>query len=282
MSSLGHAVDSVADHALPAPARATFAIPLRRTLERAPARWGLVALFFAAWEVAPRTGIVDRTFLPPLSEVLVDGWRLVGNGQLLVHVEASLLRALTGLTVAILIGIPSGLAIGWYARVARIVMPLLELFRNTAPLALLPVFILLLGIGESSKAALIVYSCLWPILLNTISGVHGVDPLLIKAARAMGLSPVRLFFKVILPAAVPTIFVGIRLAGAFSLVVLVAAEMIGAKSGLGYLIIYAQYNFQLQDMYVGILTITSIGLVFNRGLMALERHFTSWKPPAVR
>jgi NitT/TauT family transport system permease protein len=282
MSSLGHAVDSLADHAVPAPARATFTVALRCTVERALARWGLVALFFAAWEVAPRTGLVDRTFLPPLSEVLVEGWRLLGNGQLLVHVEASLLRALTGLTVAILVGIPSGLAIGWYARVALVVMPLLELFRNTAPLALLPVFILLLGIGESSKAALIVYSCLWPILLNTISGVHGVDPLLIKAARAMGLSPVRLFFKVILPAAVPTIFVGIRLAGAFSLVVLIAAEMIGAKSGLGYLIIYSQYNFQLQDMYVGILTITFIGLVFNRGLMALERHFTSWKPPAVR
>ena len=112
--------------------------------------------------------------------------------------------------------------------------------------------------------------------------MHGVDPLLIKAARGMGLTPVRLFFKVILPAAIPTIFVGVRLAGAFSLVVLIAAEMIGAKSGLGYLIIYSQYNFQLQDMYVGILTITVIGLLFNHGLMALERHFTSWKPPAVR
>jgi len=259
-----------------------LSIPLLALVTRALSRWVLVAVFFAVWEVAPRTGVVDRTFLPPLSEVLVDGWRLIGNGQLLAHVEASLSRALSGLLVAIVIGIPLGLTIGWYARLAEIVTPLLELFRNTAPLALLPVFILLLGIGEASKAALVVYSCLWPILLNTISGVHGVDPLLIKAARGMGLSPVRLFFKVILPAAVPTIFVGVRLAGAFSLVVLIAAEMIGAKSGLGYLIIYSQYNFQLQDMYVGILTITVIGLGFNRGLMALERHFTSWKPPAVR
>jgi NitT/TauT family transport system permease protein len=259
-----------------------LSIPLLALIRRALSRWALVAAFFALWEVAPRTGLVDRTFLPPLSEVLVDGWRLIGNGQLLAHVEASVSRALSGLLVAIVIGIPLGLLIGWYARLAEIVTPLLELFRNTAPLALLPVFILLLGIGEASKAALVVYSCLWPILLNTISGVHGVDPLLIKAARGMGLSPVRLFFKVILPAAVPTIFVGVRLAGAFSLVVLIAAEMIGAKSGLGYLIIYSQYNFQLQDMYVGILTITAIGLAFNRGLLALERHFTSWKPPAVR
>jgi NitT/TauT family transport system permease protein len=270
------------DQVTPVPARISFAFPRNAFVERLFSRWLLVAGFFVAWEVAPRTGLVDRTFLPPFSEILADGARLVGNGQLLTHVEASLARALIGLAVAIALGIPLGLAIGWYGRLAELVTPLLELFRNTAALALLPVFILLLGIGEASKAALVVYSCLWPILLNTISGVHGVDPLLIKAARAMGLSPVRLFWKVILPAAVPTIFVGIRLAGAYSLVVLVAAEMIGAKSGLGYLIIYSQYNFQIQDMYVGILTITIIGLVFNRALMALERHFTSWKPAAAR
>jgi NitT/TauT family transport system permease protein len=246
------------------------------------ARFALVIAFFVLWEIAPRVGIIDRTFLPPLSEVLADGARLVRNGQLFNHVEASLLRAFAGLTVAVAIGIPLGLAIGWYGRLAALMTPLLELFRNTAPLALLPVFILLLGIGEASKAALIVYSCLWPILLNTITAVHGVDPLLIKAAKAMGLSPLRIFWKVILPAALPTIFVGVRLAGAYSLVVLVAAEMIGAKSGLGYLIIYAQYNFQIRDMYVGILTITAIGLAFNRGLMAIERHFTAWKPAAVR
>ena len=266
----------------PVAAARPVAPSLHAVARRALSSWGLVTVFAAAWEIAPRAGIVDRTFLPPLSEVLLDGGRLIANGQLLTHVEASLSRALAGLFVAILIGIPMGLAIGWYARLAEIVTPLLEVFRSTAPLALLPVFILFLGIGEASKAALVIYSCLWPILLNTISGVHGVDPLLIKAARGMGLSPARLFFKVILPAAVPTIFVGVRLAGAFSLVVLIAAEMIGAKSGLGYLIIYAQYNFQLQDMYVGILTITAIGLLLNRGLMALERHFTSWKPPAVR
>jgi NitT/TauT family transport system permease protein len=270
------------EQATSAPARVSFALPRNALVERIVSRWLLVVAFFIAWEIAPRVGIVDRTFLPPLSEILVDGGRLIANGQLLNHVEASVARALAGLFVAIAVGIPLGLAIGWYGRLAELVTPLLELFRNTAALALLPVFILLLGIGEASKAALVVYSCLWPILLNTISGVHGVDPLLIKAARGMGLSPVRLFWKVILPAAVPTIFVGIRLAGAYSLVVLVAAEMIGAKSGLGYLIIYSQYNFQIQDMYVGILTITVIGLAFNRGLMAVERHFSSWKPAAVR
>ena len=101
------------------------------------------------------------------------------------------------------------------------------------------------------------YACSWPILLNTIAGVRTVDPLLIRSARSMGLSTLRLFQKVILPAAVPTIFTGVRLAGAYSILVLVAAEMVGAKAGLGYLINSAQYNFAIPDMYAGIITISA-------------------------
>jgi NitT/TauT family transport system permease protein len=201
------------------------------------------------------------------------------NGQLESHIFASLTRSLTGFSVAILYAVPLGLAIGWFKRFADVLNPLLETFRNTAPLALLPVFLLLLGIGESSKVALVIYSCSWPILLNTISGVRNVDPLLIKSAKTMGLSSYELLRKVVLPASVPTIFVGIRLAGAYSLLVLVAAEMVGAKAGLGYLIIYSQYNFQIPHMYVGILTTTVIGLTFTQLLMWVERRFTSWKAP---
>lgn len=238
---------------------------------------GAILAFLAFWEVAPRLGLVEQAFLPPLTTVLASGWELVKNGQLGSHVQASLTRSLVGFVLAICHAVPLGLAIGWYKGFASVVSPLLEALRNTAALALLPVFILVLGIGESSKIALVVYSCSWPILLNTITAVRNVDPLLIKSARTMGLSPFQLFRKVILPASIPTIFVGIRLAGAYSLLVLVAAEMVGAKAGLGYLIIYAQYNFQIPQMYVGILSITVLGLLFNQGLQLIERRFTSWK-----
>jgi NitT/TauT family transport system permease protein len=236
-----------------------------------------ITVFLVLWELAPRLGLAEPAFLPPLTEVLRTGLELVGNGQLASHVQASVCRSLVGFGLAILYAVPLGLAIGWYRPFASVVSPLLEALRNTAALALLPVFILLLGIGEASKIALVIYSCSFPILLNTIAGVRNVDPLLIKSARTMGLSPLQLFRKVILPASVPTIFVGIRLAGAYSLLVLVAAEMIGAKAGLGYLIIYAQYNFQIPNMYVGILSLTIIGLVFNQLLQQLEKHFTRWK-----
>lgn len=236
-----------------------------------------IVLFLSLWEIAPRIGLVDQAFLPPLSTVLATGWAFILNGQLLTHLQASLIRSLTGFSVAVLFAIPLGLAIGWYRGFSDTLNPLLEMLRNTAALALLPVFILFLGIGEASKIALVIYACTWPILLNTISGVRNVDPLLIKSARTMGLTPLNLFRKVILPAAVPTIFVGIRLAGAFSVLVLVAAEMVGAKAGLGYLIIYSQYNFQIPEMFLGIISITLLGLSFNYSLLAVEKRFTAWK-----
>lgn len=231
----------------------------------------------AVWEIVPRAGIVETAFLPPLSEVLQAWWGLLTSGELWTHTEASLLRSLAGFGIAIAAAIPLGLLIGWYKGLSELLTPLLELFRNTAALALLPVFTLILGIGETSKITLIVYACSWPILLNTISGVKNVDPLLIKSAKSMGLSPLKLFVKVILPAAVPTIFTGVRLAGAGSILVLIAAEMVGAKAGLGYLINYAQFNFQAPEMYAGIISISLIGLLFNQGLVTLEKRFTAWK-----
>ena len=236
-----------------------------------------VAVLLAVWETLPRLNLVDATFLPPLSQVLRAWWDLAASGQLAVHVEASLIRSLSGFGLAIAVAVPLGLFIGWYRPVAVLLNPLLELFRNTAALALLPVFVLILGLGETSKIAIVLYGCAWPILLNTISGLRTVDPLLLKAARSLGLGPLRLFQKVVLPAAVPTIFTGIRLAGAYSILILIAAELVGAKAGLGYLITYAQYNFDVPTMYAGIITISAIGLAINQLLVVLERRFSTWR-----
>ncbi|WP_286175147.1 ABC transporter permease [Mycobacterium sp. DL99] len=237
----------------------------------------VVAAFLALWEAAPRIGLVDKVFLPPFSEVVSAWFTLLGNGQLAEHVSASLSRALAGLAIAIVVSIPLGVAIAWYRPVAEFLNPILELFRNTAALALLPVFILILGIGETSKVALVIYAASFPILLNTISGVRTVDPLLIKSARSLGLSPIRLFQKVILPAAVPTIFTGLRMAAASSILVLIAAEMVGAKAGLGYLITASQLNFQIPNMYAGIVTIALVGVIFNGIVVAIEGRLSGWR-----
>ncbi len=236
-----------------------------------------ILAFLTLWEVGPRVGLVDRVFLPPLWEVLQATAELIGNGQLIEHIRSSLTRAALGFGMAIVTAIPLGLLIGWYSLIAKVLNPILEAFRNTAALALLPVFVLILGIGETSKVALVLFATFFPILLNTISGVRTVDPLLIKSAQSLGLSPLRLFQKVILPSAVPTIFTGLRMAGAASILVLIAAEMIGAQAGLGYLINAAQLNFQIPNMYAGILTISIIGITVNYALLAAERHFSRWR-----
>jgi NitT/TauT family transport system permease protein len=261
--------------------------PVRRAVRRLPHRLvkggtksaAIVALLLL-WETVPRLGLVDRTFLPPFSEVARAWWGLAADGQLADNARASLVRSFSGFGLAVAVAVPLGLLIGWYRPVADLLGPLLEVFRNTAALALLPVFVLLLGIGETSKISIVVYACAWPILLNTISAVRNVDPTLLKLAKSMDLSAPRLFQKVILPSSVPVIFTGIRLAGAASILVLVAAEMIGAKAGLGYLINASQYNFAIPQMYAGIITISAIGVVFNQFLVTVERRMDSWRVPA--
>jgi NitT/TauT family transport system permease protein len=242
-------------------------------------RTAAVIAFLILWETAPRLGLVDRTFLVPFSEAVRALIDLGKDGQLWDNTQASLVRSLTGFVLAIVIAVPLGLLIGWYRPVADVLGPLLELFRNTAALALLPVFILLLGIGETSKISIVVYACTWPILLNTVSAVRSVDPTLIRSARSLSLSAPRLFQKVVLPASVPTVFTGIRLAGSASILVLIAAEMVGAKAGLGYLVNASQQNFAIADMYAAIIAISVLGLAFNQLLVALERRFTRWRVP---
>ncbi|WFR84669.1 ABC transporter permease [Arthrobacter sp. Y-9] len=240
---------------------------------------GAIALFLLLWEFGPGLFLDEatRVFLPPLHEVLAALGKLIESGQWQEHVLASLGRSVSGFAIAVGLGVPLGLLIAWYRGLDRFLNPLLEVFRNTAALALLPVFTLLLGIGEVSKISIVAYAAFFPVLLNTILGARSVDPLLIRAARTLGLGSGRLFLKVILPSAVPTIFTGVRMAGTASVLVLIAAEMVGAKAGLGYLITNAQSSFLIPDMYAGILTVAVLGFTVNYLLVALERHFSRWR-----
>jgi NitT/TauT family transport system permease protein len=242
-------------------------------------KWSLaVALLLGVWEVLPRIGVINEGFMPPFPKVASTWWELITNGTLGPQIEASVKRALEGLVVSIAIGVPLGFLMGWYRPVSEFLTPVLEIFRNTAPIALLPVFILFLGIGEVSKVAVIVYACVWPVLLNTISGVHDVDPLLIKSGRSLGLNSFQIFTRIVTPAATPTIFAGIRLAGTFSILMVILAEQVGAISGLGYYVNYAEQASLIPQMYAAIVTITLVGLAFNIGLILLERRILSWRP----
>ncbi|WP_313097178.1 ABC transporter permease [Corynebacterium variabile] len=250
---------------------------LLRLAGRTATRSLLILVLLAVWEIAPRNDWVNPIFLPPLSDVLDAAWRLTTDGTLGHHVGASLTRSVVGFGIAVVAGVTLGLLIGWYRFLADLLTPVLEILRNTAALALLPVVTLLLGIGETAKISLVVYAALFPILLNTLTGVRTVDPLLVRSARSLNLRPHQIFTKVVLPSAVPSIFTGLRMGAAASILVLVAAEMIGAKSGLGYLIQASQLNFQIANMYVDIIAIAALGLLANYGPLAVQRRLSRWR-----
>ncbi|MES2532013.1 MAG: ABC transporter permease [Pseudomonadota bacterium] len=236
-----------------------------------------IVLFFALWEALPRLGVVSDAYLSPPSAVLASIVQLLDNGQLWKHVAASLQRSLWGLVLASVAGVVLGLLVGGFRRLAAIVDPVLQLFRQTSAFALFPVFILFLGIGELSKIAIIFWASFWPVLLSTVSGVKQVDRLLVNSALSMGASRRFVFFKVVLPASLPSIFTGVRLAGAYSITALVAAEMIGAHSGLGFLTLNSQETFQIPTMYAGILLLAVLGLLLNYLLALLERRLLRWR-----
>ncbi len=229
------------------------------------------------WQLLPVAGFIDARSLPPFSDVVKGLVKIIVSGELLGHFVASFHRSLLGFVLAVGFAIPLGIFMGWFKRFESIVDPLIQLCRNTATLALYPVFILIFGLGELSKIGIIFWGSVWPILINTIDGVKTVDPLLIKSARSMAVSRLALFRKVILPAAVPAIITGLRISATRSIIILVAAEMLGASAGLGFLIFDARHKYQVEKMYAGIIVLVILGMTINYLIVKMENHLTRWK-----
>lgn len=241
-----------------------------------------IILFLILWESASRLDWVPRTFISPPSEVLSTLWDLLITGVLFKHIRVSFVRSFSGFLLAAVIAVPLGFLLGgWFRLFERILTPVLRLFTEINPFSLFPVFILLFGIGEVSKIAMLFWVCLWPILLNTITGIKNVDSLLVKSARSMGVTGQTLFFKVILPAASPNIFHGLRTSCGVAFFMLIAAEMIGASSGLGWLVFNAQNNYQISKLFATTVTISALGLSLNYLFGEVEERYLSWKekPP---
>lgn len=235
-----------------------------------------IIAFLALWEAVPRLGIVDSAFLPAFSQVIVTGVDFALKGQLWPHVEVSILRALGGFALGVVTGVPAGIVLGWYPAVERYLNPLLQLLRQVNPVSLLPVFILFFGLGYFTKVALIYWVVVWPILLGAMSGVRYVDPALIKYGRSLALSDWKLFSRIVVPSSIPSIVTGMRLAVTYSFLMLVVSEMVGANSGLGYLVVNSQYLMSIDLLYVGVIILALLGVIANYLLVWLERSLTSW------
>jgi len=238
---------------------------------------GAIVLLLSAWELLPSKGVINPNFLPPLSETLKTLVALIVAKQLQGHILISLKRIIYGLGIALLVGYPLGLLMGWFRDFEKVVDAPLQAGRQISALALFPVFILVFGIGEFSKAVIIFWASFWPVLLNTIVGVKSIDPILIRSARSMGARGLNLFANVIVPASAPSAFTGIRLGASYAFMVLVAAEMVGANRGLGFLVLNSQETFKIPEMYAAIITLCLFGLIINHLLLALEHRATKWR-----
>ena len=239
--------------------------------------WGLLplALLLLVWELAVQAKVYPTILLPPPGKVLmvfVDDWDVVLSNAL-----ASIGRVTVGITLSFLFAVPLGLMIGRYQLLDVMTDWSIQIFRSIPPIALIPLALLFLGIGDKPAIALIFLAGTWPLLINTIFGVRNIERTLIKVARAARASEFLVMKDIILPAALPAIFTGLRLAVGGGWLTVVTAEMIAVKSGLGYMILNAQLTFRSDLIIAGIIVIGAIGLAGDQAVRRVRAHVCRWQ-----
>ena len=241
-----------------------------------------LATLLVVWEALSRAEIVSPFHFPAPSALLSALFDISVRGfpegvRIARHVAVTLQRIALGFVGAALVGVPLGILIGYVPILDKLTHPIITFGRSVAAISLLPLFIAWFGIGELSKVMLIGLGTLWVVLTYTIAGVKYVDPILIRAARSMDVSVRDLFYRVILPAALPRIFTGLRVALGVSFMIIVAAEMIATVEGLGALIKEARNAFRTDITMVGMLVIGSLGYAAGRLLELLEARLLPWR-----
>ena len=234
-------------------------------------------LLLGLWEICARSHLIDTRFFPAPSNIIRHLFELASSGALWKHTIASLYRLAVGFVVGCLPAIGLGLAIGLYRPVRAAFDPLISATYPIPKSSLLPLILLIFGLGESSKIAMVAIGVFYPVVINTAAGVRQIPPIFLDVGHNFGASRFNMFRTVALPGALPLIMTGIKLGAGMGLVLIAIAEMIGAKQGLGYMIWNAWELFDVETMYVGLFVIAIIGFVMNAGFDAIERAVVPWR-----
>ncbi len=234
-------------------------------------RMAAVAVVLLAWEAIAEAGIFPKVFLPAPSSVAVELWRMGLSGDLWRNVQPSLARILGGFTIGAGAGVAFGTLAAVSVRAEAVIDPLVALAYPIPKIALLPLIVLWLGIGEASKVAVIAVGAFFPVFISAVTGLHGASPSLMRAAQSLGATRWQIIQKVMIPSALPVLFAGLRLAAGMSLLLVVSAEMIAATRGLGYLILYAGDLLQTTRLMAGIAVLSALGLFATWLLRWIER-----------
>jgi len=229
------------------------------------------------WEIVSQKGWVTPLFLPAPSAIFSEGWDMLKTGLLFEHVFASLSRIILGFFVACILGVSVGILIGFFSIPEAIGNPIIAATFPIPKIAILPLLILWLGIGEPPKVAVIALGVFFPMVINVYTGVKNVDPLLIKAAISLGSNRTRIIRKVIFPGILPMVFAGMKLGIGIALLLVVAAEMVAADAGIGFMILTSADLMETKRLMVGLIVLSLLGIFFNWSLRTLERIFISWK-----
>jgi len=254
------------------------AISLARGIGRNSIGWVLPVAIIAVWEAAARAGLIASNVLPAPTAVVEAFLRLLASGELLTNIGVSTARALSGFAIGGSIGFVLGLANGVSALSRGITDTTLQMIRNIPHLALIPLVILWFGIDEEAKLFLVALGVFFPIYVNTLLGIQSVDPQLIEMGRIYGMSRPQLFLRVILPGALPAIFVGLRYALGIMWLTLIVAETISASSGLGYMAMQAREFLLIDVVVLSILIYALLGKLADSFARLLERLSLQWHP----
>jgi sulfonate transport system permease protein len=252
---------------------AAVAGPLDRALP-----WLVPALLVTLWQVSSSLGWLPPNILPAPSAVLTVAWTKTLDGTLASNLAVSFVRAFTGLLIGGAIGFGLGLLNGLSRTGEKLLDPTLQMIRNIPHLALIPLVIIWFGIEESARLFLVALGVFFPIYLNTLHGVRNVDPQLIEMGRIYGMDQKTLFTKVVLPGALPSIFVGLRFALGVMWLTLIVAETIAANSGIGHMAMAAREFMQTDIVVLSIVIYALLGKLADSATRWLEQRFLSWNP----
>jgi sulfonate transport system permease protein len=246
---------------------------MKRTLP-----WLIPLVLVAAWQLAAILGLLSAQVLPAPVEVALAGWTLARSGTLWTNIEISTWRAMLGFVIGGGIGFTLGIVNGLFPLSESLTDSTLQMLRNIPHLALIPLVILWFGIGEEAKVFLVALGVFFPIYVNTQHGVRSVDPHLLEMGRAYGISGAALFWRVVLPGALPSIFVGLRYGLGIMWLTLIVAETIAATSGIGYMAMSAREFMQVDVVVFSILLYAALGKLADSIARSLERNALKWNP----
>jgi len=235
------------------------------------------AILVLVWALLRQTGLINPGLLPSPLAVLARFWNGLLDGDLGINILMSLERVLAGLLIGTAAAVPVGFLIGWYRPVRRLIDPLINFFRALPPIALIPLVIVYLGIGEIAKIAILFYASFFAAVIVMYEGMAAISPIYVRVARTLGASDLEIFWRVMVPLTMPHMLVALRVALGVCWATLVAAELVAAQQGLGAMIQNASSFFDLNTIYLGIICIGVLALLMDTILRKLSARLVSWQ-----